>query len=95
MDTLEQALRGLRAMPDPPAPAGLEDEVWARVARLRADRAAARSWRTAQVAAVSFALVLGVALGGFEAGALVRAQTQSQSLTDTGLAPSDLLEGGG
>jgi hypothetical protein len=95
MDTLEQALRGLSAAPDTPALADLEDAVWARVDRLRADRATARRWRRTQVAAVSFALVLGVAFGGVEASAILRAREPALSLTDTGLAPSDLLEGRG
>ncbi len=78
-----------------PALDDLEDKVWGRVRQARADAAAERQWRRAQVLATSLALVAGVALGGAEATALMRTQQPSASLTATTLAPSELLEGRG
>lgn len=95
MTSLEQSLRALRADTEAPALDALEDQVWTRVGRLRAEAALARRWRATQMMAVSIALVSGIAFGGYEADAVLRAQKPSLSLTDTGLAPSDLLEGRG
>jgi hypothetical protein len=93
MDTLEQALRSLRASNGAPALDDLEDKVWGRVRTARADAAAERQWRRAQVLAASLALVTGVILGGAEATALMRSQQPASALTTTTLAPSELLEG--
>lgn len=95
MNTLEQSLRSLHATPDAPALDDLEDKVWGRVREARANAALERRWRTAQLAAASFALVTGIAFGGAEASALLRTQQPSLSLTAPALAPSELLEGRG
>ena len=95
MNSLDQALRALHADQQIPALSDLEDQVWARVGRAQADEALARRWRQAQMLAVSVALVSGITFGGLEADASLRAQRPGLSLTDTGLAPSDLLEGRG
>ena len=93
MITLEQTLRSLHASTVAPALGDLEEQVWGRVRDARATAALERKWRTAQVAAASFALVTGVAFGGVEAAALVRTEQPSISLTASALAPSELLEG--
>lgn len=93
MNTLEQTLRSLNAATGAPALDDLEDRVWGRVREARANAALERKWRTAQLAAASFALVTGIAFGGVEATALVRTQQPSVSLTAYALAPSELLEG--
>ncbi len=93
MNTLEQTLSSLRASTATPALDQLEEQVWGRVREARANAALERRWRTAQLAAASFALVTGIAFGGAEATALLR--TQQPSLTAPALAPSELLEGRG
>jgi hypothetical protein len=93
MNTLDQKLRSLHASTAATALDDLEDRVWGRVREARANAVLERKWRTAQLAAASFALVTGVAFGGVEAAALVRTQQPSVSLTASGLAPSELLEG--
>lgn len=95
MDTLEQSLRALRATVTAPALQGLEDRVWDRVHATRISAALERQWRAAQMLAASFALVTGIAFGGAEATALLRAQQSAPSLTTPALAPSELLEGHG
>jgi hypothetical protein len=95
MDTLEQSLRALRATVTAPALQGLEDRVWDRVRATRMSAALERQWRAAQMLAASFALVTGIAFGGAEATALLRAQQSAPSLTTPALAPSELLEGHG
>ncbi len=93
--TLEQTLRALRAATGAPALHDLEDKVWGRVRQARADARLEHQWRTAQMLAVSVALVTGIAFGGAEATALLRTQQPSVSLTTPALAPSELLEGRG
>lgn len=95
MDTLEQSLRALRAMVSAPVLQGLEDRVWDRVRAMRTSAALERQWRTAQMLAASFALVTGIAFGGAEAAALLRAEQSAPSLTTPALAPSELLGGHG
>lgn len=95
MDTLEQSLRALRATVSAPALQGLEDRVWDRVRAMRTSAALERQWRTAQMLAASFALVTGIAFGGAEATALLRAEQSAPSLTTPALAPSELLGGHG
>lgn len=92
MNTLEQTLSSLRASTATPALDQLEEQVWNRVREARANAALERRWRTAQLAAASFALVTGIAFGGAEATALLRTQQPSLSLTAPALAPSELLE---
>lgn len=93
MITLEQTLRSLHASMAAPALGDLEEQVWVRVREARANAALERKWRTAQLAAASFALITGIAFGGVEAAALVRTQQPSVSLTASELTPSELLEG--
>lgn len=95
MNTLEQTLSSLHASTATPALDQLEEQVWNRVREARANAALERRWRTAQLAAASFALVTGIAFGGAEATALLRTQQPSLSLTGPTLAPSELLEGRG
>ena len=95
MNTLEQTLSSLHASTATPALDQLEEQVWGRVREARANAAPERRWRTAQLAAASFALVTGIAFGGAEATALLRTQQPSLSLTGPPLAPSELLEGRG
>jgi hypothetical protein len=93
MDTLENSLRSLRVAVGAPALQGLEDRVWDRVRTRRANAALERQWRTVQMLAASFALVTGIALGGAEATAALRAQQSAPSLTTPAMAPSELLGG--
>jgi len=95
MDMLEQSLRSLRASAGAPALDGLEDSVWSRIRAARADALLERRWRKGQMLAASFALATGIAFGGAEATALLRAQQPAAALTTTTLAPSELLEGRG
>jgi len=74
MNSLDQASRALHADHQDPAQHDLEDKVWARVTSAQADQALARRWRQTQMLAASVALVSGIALGGLEAGAFLRAE---------------------
>ncbi len=95
MDRLEHSLRALSASTGAPPLDGLEDDVWSRIRAARADAALERRWRKGQMLAASFALATGIAFGGAEAAALLRAHQGTAALTMTTLAPSELLEGPG
>jgi len=95
MDMLDQSLRSLSASTGAPVLDGLEDRVWSRIRAARAEAVLERRWRKGQMLAASFALVTGIAFGGAEATALLRAQQPVGALTTTTLAPSELLEGRG
>lgn len=95
MDMLEQSLRSLSASTGAPALDDLEDRVWSRIRTASAEAVLERRWRKGQMLAASFALVTGIAFGGAQATALLRAQQPAAALTTTTLAPSELLEGRG
>lgn len=88
MTDLDQILSRLGAAALPQELAGIDDAVFAGLARSRREAAAAS--RMTGIAA-SLALVAGVAGGGLSASAQAAVQPLSPFAADTALAPSALL----
>lgn len=89
MPDIDQALHRLGELPVPPGLAEIDDAVFAGLASRRREAMAARRLMGF---AVAFALIFGMAGGGFAVSEPAAARPLSPFATDNPLAPSTLLD---